>query len=131
MSFGEGRGRQAGPGSVPAPGSRALLPDAGSSLSSRQSGEVAGRQMHFPCQSLLGPGPRLSARCRSLLRGTRVTADKEKGCSRRGEPGSLPDLGHTSISLRPFLLGDQDVPGSFPAPGDSPEGYVLSQYLCR
>lgn len=27
---------------------------------------------------------------------------------------SLPSLGHLSISLRPVLLGDQDVPGFFP-----------------
>lgn len=61
-----------------------------------------------------------------------MTADKEKGCSRDAEPGSLPDLGHSSISLRPFLLGDQDVPG-FPAPppGNSPEGDALPWYLCR
>lgn len=49
-----------------------------------------------------------------------MTADKEKGCSRDAEPGSLPDLGHSSISLRPFLLGDQDVPGFPPPPREQP-----------
>lgn len=43
-----------------------------------------------------------------------MMAGKEKGCSRSTEPRSLPDSGLISISLRPFLLGDQDVPGFFP-----------------
>lgn len=99
--LGRGRGGRPALLACPAPSCRSLLLDAGSLFSSRQSREMAGRQMHFPCKLLLGcvPGSQRGVTACSGAPGWwRI---RRKDSSAAQSPGPCPALGHISISPSP------------------------------
>lgn len=78
--------------SCPAPGSHSLLWDMGSFQPAEQGHGRAAAAFPLP----------IAAPAASLPWSTRIRVDDERGCSCSAAPGSLPDTGHISISLRPF-----------------------------
>lgn len=94
--FRRGRGGRLGLAWCPAPGSRSLLPDAGSLFSSQQSREMAegsGRMADaFPLLVTTLAVPRALG-VGLLLQSTRMRADKEQYYSRSPEPSPCPALG--------------------------------------